>query len=126
MNLPPSGSTVFKGRRNGLSIFIDTVLIRNYWNNLNDEYLRIAVDLPELSRSLTIHPTGRIRRTARLSGFKQAHRGTIHSGSLTAVFSSNLSERRSERRFLSIKRLGILEESEKKLAEFMFTMEKYS
>lgn len=115
MNMPAAGSTTFKGRSNGLAINMDTVLIRKHWSDLYEEYLRMAVEVPELPRSLTIYPTGRIRKIARLIGFKQASRGANQPGNLTLVFSSNPSERSREQNFLLVNRLGVLSEFEKTL-----------
>lgn len=115
MDRPPTGSTIFEGKSNGLSISMDTVLIRKYWTNLYDEYLRVAVELPEMPRSLIIYPTGRIRRVARLIGIQRARGGAIHPGNITAVLSSNPIDRGKEQSFLSLNRLRILAEFEEKL-----------
>lgn len=115
MDRPPMGSTIFKGMSNGLSISMDMVLIRKYWNNMYDAYLRISAELPELPRSLIIRPTGRMGRIARLFGFKEAHSGAIHPGNISAFFSSNPIDRGTEQSFLSINRLRILAEFEEKL-----------
>jgi hypothetical protein len=77
MDRPPMGSTIFKGKSNGLSMSLCTVLIRKYWNDSYDAYLRIAVELPEIPRSLIIRPTGRIRRIARLIGFKGSRKNNF-------------------------------------------------
>jgi len=114
MDLPPSGSTVFTGQSNGLSISVDTVLVRKYWSNLYDEYLRIAVELPGFPRSLTMRPKGRISRIARLVGLKRVNRGAHCLSNLTVVFSSDPSDRDLEQGYLSTKRLRVLEEFEKR------------
>jgi hypothetical protein len=117
MHTPPEGSTIYKGKHNGLAIIIDRVLVRrHYWNNVVDEYIRIAAELPKLPRSLTIYPMGRIRRIARLIGLKQAYHDTIQKDCLVTVFSSNQSERRGEQFFLTTRRLRILVEFEEKLS----------
>lgn len=115
VKMPEAGSTTFTGRSNGLAIHVDTVLMRKHWSDLYEEYLRMAVEVPDLPRSLTIYPTGRIGRIARRLGFKQASRGAVQPGNLTLVFSSNPSERSREQGFLSMNRLGVLSEFEKTL-----------
>lgn len=75
----------------------------------------MAVELPDLPRSLTIRPKGRIRRIASLIGLKQRCRDTTHPGNLSAAFSSSLSGLDAEQSFLSMDRLRIFEEFEKKL-----------
>lgn len=73
------------------------------------------MELPDLPRSLAIRPTGRIIRIARLLGFQRAFRGITPPGNLTAFFPSNPSERGTDQSFLSMNRLRILSEFEKKL-----------
>jgi len=115
MDIPPAGSTVFKGEINGWAISLDTVLIRKYWTDLHDEYLRLAVELPELPRSLTIFPTSRIRKIVHRIGFKHDHHEPGQKDNLTVVFSSNPHEYAKEKSFLSMHRLRMLTEFEEKI-----------
>jgi len=52
---------------------------------------------------------------AHLIGFGQAYRGAALPGNLTDSFSSNPTERCTEQSFLSMNRLRILDEFEKKI-----------
>ena len=112
MTAPPKGSSVFKGTLKGFQFFVDMVLIRKSYADWDNEYLRMAVILPWIPPNLTIYPAGRIRRL--VSGVKLVQRSSSHAqiGSQTAVSSSDGDDHASERDFLTIRQLRILEEFE--------------
>ncbi len=105
------GSIVLRGDIHALPFMVDQVAANRWLGNTwqRQSFLRMAVELPQLPRSLQVRPAGPWARFTGRAGLGRRSAQRRDSGRLVATFSKRPVDQAKERLFLNQERCRILE-----------------